>query len=41
MELIESGDSFLIMKLNYPIIVDKTEIKESKWGPWQSVKNKE
>jgi len=41
MELIENGDSYLVKQLNYTFQPGKKANKQSQWGPWIDVGNKE
>jgi hypothetical protein len=40
MDLIESGDSYLVKRLNYTSQSAKKVKKQSQWGPWKEIENK-
>ena len=41
MELIENGDSYLVKQLNYTSQSERKVDKQSQWGPWIEIENKE
>jgi len=41
MDLIESGDSYLVKRLNYTSQSTKKVGKQPQWGPWKEIENKE
>ena len=41
MELIESGDSYLVKQINYTSRSENKEGKRSEWGPWVEIIEKE
>ncbi|MBW2572704.1 MAG: hypothetical protein JRE61_10220 [Deltaproteobacteria bacterium] len=41
MELVENGDSYLVKQLNYNSQAGKKANKQSQWGPWKEIGDKE